>query len=99
VNFDVGGAIWSFGSAGVAGEARPTVAKIAAYQEGAKTTAKLKENIARLKRAKRPTGRPKTVAGTDTIKKNAKTWMMLLQHPGGHGLRKFPAAPMPEFGA
>jgi hypothetical protein len=50
VNFGVGGAIWSFGSVGVAGEARLMVAKNAAYQAGAKATAKLKENIARPKR-------------------------------------------------
>ncbi len=99
VNFNVGGAIWFSGSVGVAGEVRPTVAKNAVYQEGAKTIAKHKENIARPKRAKRPTGKPKTGAGTDTIKKSAKTWMMPLQHPGVHGIRKFPAAQVPEFGA
>ncbi|MEJ2659129.1 MAG: hypothetical protein P8Z73_00200, partial [Desulfobacteraceae bacterium] len=68
-------------------EARLTVAKNAAYQAGAKATAKLKENIARPKKAKRPTGKPKFGAGTDTIKKSAKTWMMLLQ-PCGVGIRK-----------
>jgi hypothetical protein len=88
VNFGVGGVMWFSGSVGVVGEARPTVAKNAVYQEGAKTTAKPKENIAKPKMAKKPTGRLKTAADTVKIEKITKTWMMLLQHLCVHGLRK-----------
>ena len=85
---DAGGVIWIFLSVGAAGEGRHIAVKGAGQQGCAKTTARLKKNIAKPKKAKKPTGRPRTAAGTDKIKKNIKTWMMPLQHPGLHGLRR-----------
>jgi hypothetical protein len=58
----------------------------AAWLQSSKTSARRKEDIARPKRAKRPTVKLKTAAGTVKIKINKKTWMMLLPQPGVHGL-------------
>ena len=58
----------------------------AVARQSSKTIAKRKENIAKPKRAKETTVKLKIVAGTDKIKKNQKTWMMQLPHPGNHGL-------------
>jgi len=58
----------------------------AAARQGLTTIARRKENIARPKKAKKPTGRLKTAVGTAKLKINQKTWMMRLQHPGAHGL-------------
>ena len=58
----------------------------AAVRQGLRTIARRKENIAGPKKAKKPTGRLKTVVGTAKLKINQKTWMMRLQHHGAHGL-------------
>jgi hypothetical protein len=58
----------------------------AATRQSLKTIARHKENIARPKRAKKPTAKLKIAVGTATLKINQKTWMMRLQHPGSHGL-------------
>jgi hypothetical protein len=58
----------------------------AATRQSLKTIARRKENIARPKKAKKPTVRLKTAVGTAKLKINQKTWMMRLQHPGAHGL-------------
>jgi len=71
---------------GVAGEDRPTVAKNAESQGGAKIIVRPKENIARPKRAKKTTVKLKTAAGTGINQKKKKTWMMQLPHPVAHGL-------------
>ena len=73
-------------SVDVAGEARPTAASLAVWQQTVATIVKRKENIAKLKRVKRPTVKLKTAVDTAKIKKRKKTWMMRLQHPGVHGL-------------
>ncbi len=86
VLFDVGGVIFFSMPVGVVGEDRPTAAKNAGLLENVKIIARQKENIARPKRAKRPTGKPKTAAVTATVKKGKKTWMMQLPHLGSHGL-------------
>jgi hypothetical protein len=62
------------------------VAINAAGRKNAKTIARRKENIARPKRAKRPTVNLKTAAGTVKIKIDKKTWIILLPQPGVHGL-------------
>lgn len=86
VKFNAGGAIWFFVSVGVAGEDSSTVATNAAWQPSEKNIAKLRENIARVRKAKRLTGKMKTAAGTVKIKISKKTWMMQLPHRRVHGL-------------
>ena len=75
-------------SAGVAGEGRHIAAMHVAVKENAKATAMHNENIGRPKKAERPIGKVKTAEDTDNIKKNEKTWMMPLQHPGVSGIRR-----------
>jgi hypothetical protein len=62
------------------------VAINAAGRQNSKTIARRRENIARAKKAKKPTVKQKTAAGTVITKMNKKTWMMLLPQPSGHGL-------------
>jgi hypothetical protein len=78
--------IFNFAYADVAGRDRPIVVMSAVARQNLKTIARHKENIARAKRAKRPTVKLKTAADTEKIKINQKTWMMLLPQPGVHGL-------------
>jgi len=54
--------------------------------QNSKNIAGRKENIARLKKAKRPIAKLKTAAGTAKTNTNKKTWMMRLQHLGTHGI-------------
>lgn len=82
----VDGAVSNFAFAGAVGEGRHIVVMHVAVKENAKATATHNENIARPKKAKRPTGKVKTAGGTDNIDKNEKTWMMPLQHPDDPGL-------------
>ncbi len=66
-----------FISAGVAGEARPTVVIPVGTIPNEKRTARLSKDIDRQQKAERPTGKRKEVEGCKFLK---KPWLMHLQH-------------------
>jgi hypothetical protein len=77
---NVVGAISFFASAEVAGKVKLTAVMDAGTRQELGTIERHNENIARPKKAKRPTAKPKTAAGTDRIQLIEKTWMIRLQH-------------------
>ncbi len=62
---------------------RPTVAARVSCLADVKIIARLSEDIGRPKKEKKPTVRPKIVAGTAGVK---KTWMIHLQQCYRHGV-------------
>jgi len=90
--FNVGGAISFFASAEAAGKDRLTAVIDAVTRQELSNIEKHNENIARLKKAKKPTAKPKTAADSDRTKTNEKTWMMLLQQYRIHALYSYQAA-------
>lgn len=79
---------FNFACADTVGEGRHIAVMHVVGKENSKPTVKRKGNIARPKKAKRPIGKMKTAEGMDNINQNEKTWMMQLQHPGHHGLKR-----------
>jgi hypothetical protein len=77
---NVVGAVSFFASAEVAGKDKLTAVMDAGTRQELGTIERHNENIARPKKAKRPTAKPKTAAGSDGIKIVEKTWMIRLQH-------------------
>jgi hypothetical protein len=90
--FNVGGAISFFASAEAAGKDKLTAVMDAGTRHQLGNIERHNENIARAKKAKRPTAKPKTDAGSDRIKINEKTWMMRLQQYSIHRLYSYQAA-------
>ncbi len=77
---NVDGAILFFASADAVGEDRLTAAMDAGTRQELGTIERHNENIARPKKAKRPTAKPKTAVDSDRIQLIKKTWMIRLQH-------------------
>jgi len=59
---------------------------LADWQPNENSAAKPKDDIAKHQRAKKPTAKPKTAAGTDCVKKIKEIWMMQLPHGYRHGV-------------
>ncbi|MEJ2661565.1 MAG: hypothetical protein P8Z73_12690 [Desulfobacteraceae bacterium] len=77
---NVVGAVSFFASAEVAGKDKLTAVMDAGTRQELGTIERHNENIARPKKAKRPTAKPKTAADSAGIKIIEKTWMIRLQH-------------------
>jgi hypothetical protein len=89
---NVGGAISFFASAEAAGKDKLTAVMDAGTRHQLGTIERHNENIARAKKAKGPTAKPKTAADIAAIKINEKTWMIRLQQCRIHGLCSYQPA-------
>jgi hypothetical protein len=89
---NVVGAISFFVSAEAAGKDKLTAVMDAGTRQELGIIERHNENIAKPKKAKRPTEKPKTAADIAGIKKYGKTWMMPLQQCRIHGLCSSQAA-------
>ena len=86
---------WFSGSAEAALEVKPTAVIHAGSPENEKITVRHKGGTAKPIKGKRPTAKPKIVAGMDGVKKVKKTWMIHLPQCCPHGIWGFYAG----FGA